>query len=460
MNGNGRAAGGRAVAGAHRAGAVGARDRREPRVRMLAAMIDLVGEQGYASTTVADVIARAGASRRTFYEHFANNEACFLTAGDEIAERWLRRTAAAVDGALEQGGDAIGAFVGEIFDAALASPGEMRLLASDLPAAEQSGIERRELIFATLSQTLSGALPAGSDNGGGGGLDTQAGPLLTRALVGAIVRIPFARVLRDGRVRRPSRRQLLALAPEVAGWAATCFPAAASAIAATGGPPPVGGRAPGTLALSTRAERGRGAARGEGAVSHSFVVHSQRERLLDAVANLSAVKGYGAVTIPAIVHEAGVSVEAFYEHFDGRDDALLVAYELGRRKMLAVVERAYQAQERWPAAVRAGVEALLAFLASEPSFAHLALIDVPAAGGRIAAAAREGPLPTLLKMGLRLSPRGRRPPEIAVEASASAVRELCYTYAATARTHELRSLGELATRLALAPFTAAGVAGC
>jgi AcrR family transcriptional regulator len=459
-DGNGRGVGARAVPAAPRTSPAGGRTRQDPRTRILAAMVELVGEQGYASTTVADVIARAGASRRTFYVHFANMQACLLTGSDEITARWLARTASAVDQAAGAGGDAIEAFVVELFEATLASPGELRLLATELPAAARSGIERRERVFAELSGTLGRALAESPASGPQirNGLDTPAGSLATRALVGAIVRIPYTRALRGGRMRRPARGPLLALAADVADWAAN-YRSAAPALAPADGPPAIGGRAPGTLTLSPGAARRRGLPRGESAVSHSFVVHNQRERLLDAVANLSAAKGYGAVTIPEIVHEAAVSVEAFYEHFSGREDALLVAYEVGRRKTLAVVELAYQAQEEWPAAVRGGIGALLTFLASEPSFTHLALIDVPAAGGKLAAV-HEGAVVAMLREGLDLCPSARRPAQAAVEASASAVRELCYLYAASGRTRELPSLIEVATHIALAPFAAAGVPGC
>jgi AcrR family transcriptional regulator len=50
--------------------------------RLICAMTDAVAENGYAETSVADVIARAGVSRRTFYEHFSDKEDCFLAAYD------------------------------------------------------------------------------------------------------------------------------------------------------------------------------------------------------------------------------------------------------------------------------------------------------------------------------------------------------------------------------------------
>ncbi len=52
------------------------------RERILAAMIAVVGTKGYGSTTIADITRRARVSRDTFYEQFANKEACFLAAYD------------------------------------------------------------------------------------------------------------------------------------------------------------------------------------------------------------------------------------------------------------------------------------------------------------------------------------------------------------------------------------------
>src|SRR4051794_19666873 len=52
------------------------------RGRMLDAMAAAVAEKGYPATTVADVITRAGVSRKTFYEQFRDKEDCFLAAYD------------------------------------------------------------------------------------------------------------------------------------------------------------------------------------------------------------------------------------------------------------------------------------------------------------------------------------------------------------------------------------------
>jgi AcrR family transcriptional regulator len=420
---------------------------------MIEAMLVSVGEQGYATTIVADVIAKAVASRKTFYEHFEDKHACFFAMSDEIAREWVERVER-VARTLEDEQDAVESLVNELFALALESPAALRVLAVELTAAGAAGIERRERALDGLAGPLRDVL----------GEDSPDAALLARTIVGAILRILYARARRGARVRRPRRGDLLALAPEVATWA-SCYLGrqgaefAPSSSSSADIPVPVGGRAPGTLSLGSRAIERRGLPRGEGNVSRSFVVHNQRERILDALANLAAAKSYGATTIPEIVQEAAVSVQAFYEHFSGKEDAFLVAYEIGHRKALAIVERAYESQEDWPAAVRMGIAMLLDFLASEPAYAHLALIDTLTASPKSAEVAHDGisAYAGLLEPGLRFNVNGNPPTAVSVEATAGALFELCFVYVATERTRELPSLLEVAGDIALRPFLSVSV---
>jgi AcrR family transcriptional regulator len=50
------------------------------RARILSAMVEVAAEGGYLGAAVAPVVARAGVSRRTFYELFEGREDCFLAA--------------------------------------------------------------------------------------------------------------------------------------------------------------------------------------------------------------------------------------------------------------------------------------------------------------------------------------------------------------------------------------------
>lgn len=53
------------------------------RIRILSAMADVAAERGAGAASVAHIVARAGVSRRTFYDLFEDREDCFLAAFDE-----------------------------------------------------------------------------------------------------------------------------------------------------------------------------------------------------------------------------------------------------------------------------------------------------------------------------------------------------------------------------------------
>lgn len=63
--------------------------------RMLEAITEAVGKHGYADATVAHVIALAGVSRKTFYEHFRDKEDCFLMAYEALSARLVHAMIAA-----------------------------------------------------------------------------------------------------------------------------------------------------------------------------------------------------------------------------------------------------------------------------------------------------------------------------------------------------------------------------
>src|ERR1700712_4307239 len=73
------------------------------RGRMLAAVASVVASKGYGALTVADVIAEAGVSRKTFYEHFVNRDECFLAAYDAGVELMLGAVDAAIRDAVPEG---------------------------------------------------------------------------------------------------------------------------------------------------------------------------------------------------------------------------------------------------------------------------------------------------------------------------------------------------------------------
>jgi AcrR family transcriptional regulator len=59
--------------------------RTSQRTRLLDAFAELVAEKGYAKVTIADIVSTGGVAKRTFYDYFADKEACFQAAGEYLA---------------------------------------------------------------------------------------------------------------------------------------------------------------------------------------------------------------------------------------------------------------------------------------------------------------------------------------------------------------------------------------
>jgi AcrR family transcriptional regulator len=68
------------------------------RERLARAMGQSVSEQGYADTTIADVVRIARTSRTAFYKHFADKEECFLATYQQMTNV---RIAASLDAAAQ-----------------------------------------------------------------------------------------------------------------------------------------------------------------------------------------------------------------------------------------------------------------------------------------------------------------------------------------------------------------------
>ena len=61
------------------------------RTRLLEAVGRAVAERGYAGATIDDIVRGAGVSKKTFYEHFADKQDCFLAAYESASEELLER---------------------------------------------------------------------------------------------------------------------------------------------------------------------------------------------------------------------------------------------------------------------------------------------------------------------------------------------------------------------------------
>jgi AcrR family transcriptional regulator len=72
-------------------------DAGEFRQRLLESLAASIMDTGYRQTTVADIVRRARTSRRTFYEHFSDKEACFVALLTDANTQMIKQISAAVD---------------------------------------------------------------------------------------------------------------------------------------------------------------------------------------------------------------------------------------------------------------------------------------------------------------------------------------------------------------------------
>jgi AcrR family transcriptional regulator len=176
------------------------------RGRMLAAMAEAVGAKGYGPVAVADVIARAGVSRKTFYEHFDNKEECFLAAYDAGVELMLEAIDAAIRDAAASGPLAIArAGTARYLETLAANPAFARTFLIEVLAAGPRALARRAQVHARFADQLAAIHRAAR----GGTPSSDPPPHVFRACVGAIHEIVTDHVLRHGAATLPSLLEAL-----------------------------------------------------------------------------------------------------------------------------------------------------------------------------------------------------------------------------------------------------------
>ena len=169
--------------------------RQTQRARMLDAMVQSVAEKGYARVAVADVVERAGVSRKTFYEQFANKEECFLAAYDDGVDRLLAANDAALPTLAPDWLAAARRAVEVYLDAMAASPAFARAFLIEALGAGPVALARRRAVQDRFAAQLEAVhrraradIPA----------IPEVPPHTFRAVVGAVNELVTAHVLERG----------------------------------------------------------------------------------------------------------------------------------------------------------------------------------------------------------------------------------------------------------------------
>lgn len=415
------------------------------RERLLNGMAKAVARRGYTGATVAQVIAHAGVSRSTFYEHFADKEDCFLATFRALAPVLGQELLQAVQDVPWE--EKQRAMLGVVLDPAKSDTAvHWRLLLTQARAGEPRIRAERELFMGRLEQAVEALLD-------GVPRDTPTLDIPPKALLGGVRSvISVLRYTDDGQ----EQGQLL---EDLETWTASYAVPPAYARRGSAAWVELGQRlcpaapANGSTEGLTEEQPPR-LPRGRRRLPAGVVASQHHNRIVQATASTIRAKGYAATTIADIVAAAGVSRGVFYSQFQNKQEVFLAAQTVTLQKGLTTASTAFFTGHGWPEQVWKGLDALFGYLAGLPDLAHLMLIEPYAAGqaalDRVIDTMRT--LSLFLEEGYHRGSRAQQLPRTCSDAIAGAIHELLYHAAQQDRVPELRELLPQAVYIALAPF--------
>jgi AcrR family transcriptional regulator len=126
-----------------------------------------------------------------------------------------------------------------------------------------------------------------------------------------------------------------------------------------------------------------------------FVAAHKRQRMMDAMADLCAERGYEATKIADVVRRARVARKTLYDNFSGKEELFLACFDTTVAEAEAAVDTACDGAgpadgSAWGPRMEAGLEAFLEFVDAKPAAAELCVVSAqsatPAAAARYEAA--------------------------------------------------------------------------
>ncbi len=384
---------------------------RNQRERLFGAMVAVVAEYGYERTRVADVLELAGVSRSAFYRHFANKQECFLATLDELLKGTGQAAADSYHRPDLPWDDRLRALFDVMVELIVSQPAAARMWFIESYSAGPSAVARIEQVTDRLEDLAGAAFDETPERAG---MPRQ----VVRALIGGLRQVIHTRL------RRGREAELAVLERDLLEWA---------------------------LSYRVPPETLRRPRKAPALEPASADPDEQRARILAAVTDVVAERGYHNMTINEIAHRAAISLTTFYGHFESKADAFVAAIDDGERRLIETTLPVYSRADDWPHAVKDGLHALFAFLTANASTAQLGGMNIFAGGPRALERHERsnGNFQTLLYPGYREYPNVS---VITSEAIGGAISALLYQHLRRYGPTKLYELAPMATFLALAPF--------
>jgi AcrR family transcriptional regulator len=375
---------------------------------MVRAMVECSAQFGFHELSVEALTDRAGVSRATFYERFADKEECFMVALEELGAALMEEVQGASSAAEPDG--ATQACLGALVEFAVADvPGAQALFGESLGVCERSRVYRDELCD-LVAASLKDVWGYGRSGMG------------AELLVGGVFRL-LAMRLRHGAsgVHEQLVRELAIWAGSYEADGGSDEPLPALTNDAVTGPASVSAEATFEPVVLPH---------GRHSLSDAQIARSQRERILAAVVELSYEHGYSTVGVSQITTAARVGRNAFYGLFRDKQQVALEANELFFHELMRALAVAFFSVEGtdWPERIwRAGV-ALGEVLQAEPQRAHLSVVDLHAIGPPAVqhAYSRLAAFTLFVEEAYNYRPQARELPRVTSDALSALVFEVMY----------------------------------
>lgn len=404
------------------------------RKRLLEGMLLAAVRKGYEGASVAQVIAYAGVSRPTFYEYFTDKDDCFLTVHREISEQLFERVSEAVEA--EPPERAVQAGIRALILRAEARPDRARFLVNETLAGGLRALDEHDRTVEQIEQIIERARVKASPK-------ASTPDLPTRALVGGICGLLAPRLRRN-------EHDLRELAEQIVDWIdGYCHPSDRHRwrTLEPGPPLPPSEHVP-ELALRVPPALPQGRPK----LSAAEVARNQRERILNATAEVAAGKGYAAATIADITSTAGVDRRVFYANFHDKQQAFLAIHELGFQQLMAVCASAFFSGSSWPERIWEGIRAGTYFDATYPVLAYIGYVESHAVGSPAIQRVEDSHAAFKMFVQEGYMSTTTPPPRTVLDAISATIFEIGYYHSRRHQVHHLPRLTPHAAYLVLAPF--------
>jgi AcrR family transcriptional regulator len=307
--------------------------KRHQRARILEAVLAVSAQHGFEATSVRDLIAAAGMSHQTFYQHFASKEDAWSAAFDQAFVELF--AAAWYAAAPQRDAEAkVTAAVSACLNHLAAEPARARLLLVDAPSAGRAATSAIDDATEAFTRLIT---RAGGDRG-------KQPAIVPFALVGGIVSLIAGWVVDDRTAELPDLTSALV---EIVFVPLFGSPAARAAAASLGASDP-----------ETTADT--------------------RRLLMDAFADTVAQEGFAATRLSDVAQRAGVELDVASALFVDELDCATQALDAWAGQLVVIAAGAFLAAANDPPlAAHRALEAALSHLARTPTVSALVVTDEP-----------------------------------------------------------------------------------